>query len=169
MNTRALRDALGQFATGVCLISVNDAHSGPLALTANSFASVSLEPPLVLWSIQNSAECFREYTDCEYFGISVLAQAQQALSNRYARRGEHGIDAPDFEIDPDHVPLLKHATAHFTCRTHTVYPGGDHHIVVGEVVRFQSDPDSPLLFHSGQYGALAGVGVAAGTEVEEGA
>ena len=79
MSSTEFRNALGAFTTGVCLITVNDTHSGALALTANSFSSLSLEPPLVLWNIQNDSDCFREYTECAHFGISILCADQQAL------------------------------------------------------------------------------------------
>ena len=104
MTDRELRGALGRFATGVCLITVNDEQSGQLALTANSFSSVSLDPPLVLWSIQNSSECYREYTDCAYFGISVLAAEHEELSNRYAKKGNHTIDSDAFVAYDQGVP-----------------------------------------------------------------
>lgn len=155
IDTRALRDALGQFATGVCLITVNDARSGPLALTANSFASVSLEPALVLWSIQNSSECFREYTSCAHFGISIMTAAQAEHSSRYARRGEHGIDPADFHLDEDGIPRLHHASAWFVCRQHALFPGGDHQIIVGEVLRMGGKAAPPLVFFGGQYRTLA--------------
>jgi len=151
MNTRELRDALGRFPTGVCLITVDDPHSGPLALTANSFASVSLEPPLVLWSIQNGSECFREYTECEHFGISVLNSSQEQLSNHYARRTHHRIESPGFAVDARGVPLLQEAVAWFSCRLHALHEGGDHTVIVGQVLEFSSTQANPLVFYQGGY------------------
>ena len=155
LDTIAFRNTLGRFATGVCLITVNDAQSGPLALTANSFASVSLDPALVLWSIQRNSECLREYTECAQFGISVLAQDQMALSNHYAKKGAHGIDPAHFSFDDANVPVLSGAVAHFSCDRHVIYDGGDHDIIVGKVRAFSSSDAQPLLFFQGGYGALA--------------
>jgi flavin reductase (DIM6/NTAB) family NADH-FMN oxidoreductase RutF len=155
MDSRAFRDALGQFATGVCLVSVGDADAGDLAMTVNSFASVSLEPPLVLWSIQNTAEYYAAFTGCERFGISVLARDQEALSSRYARREGHVIEPDHFTADEHGVPLLLGALATFSCRKWDLYHGGDHQIIVGEVVSFARAPGEPLVFAGGRYASLA--------------
>lgn len=155
MDTKAFRSALGRFATGVCLISVDDADSGAMAMTANSFASVSLEPPFVLWSIQNDSECFREYTQCQHFGISVLNDQQTVLSNQYARKGQHGINDDDFIRDSQGTPLLRDALAHFSCRLHQLYEAGDHHIIVGQVEAFSVLEGAPLLFFAGGYNSLS--------------
>jgi len=154
MNDKAFRQALGAFATGVCLITVNDERSGCLALTANSFSSVSLDPPLVLWSIQNNSECFREYTDCSHFGIYILSASQEHLSNRYAQKGRHGIDAADFNSDRLATPLLRNALAQFSCKTHSIIDAGDHQIVIGEVIAYTTDDRDPLIFHGGRYDRL---------------
>lgn len=158
MNDRELRGALGRFATGVCLITVNDEQSGQLALTANSFSSVSLDPPLVLWSIQNSSECYREYTHCAYFGISVLAAEHEALSNRYAKKGDHAIDSDSFAVDDQGVPLLSNALANFSCAIHSIIDAGDHQIIIGRVIDFMVNDGAPLLFFGGQYDRLLSVG-----------
>lgn len=154
MTDREFRSALGKFATGVCLVTVNDNLSGKLALTANSFSSVSLEPPLVLWSIQNSSDCFREYTSCEFFGISVLAAHHEALSNRFAKKGGHGIDPALFTEDSQGTPLLSGALANFSCAVHNIVDAGDHQIIVGSVIEFAVNDGNPLLFHGGQYDRL---------------
>jgi flavin reductase (DIM6/NTAB) family NADH-FMN oxidoreductase RutF len=149
------RNALGCFATGVCLITVNDSRSGSLALTANSFSSVSLEPPLVLWNIQSDSDCFREYTECAHFGISVLCQDQDVLSSHYARKGNHTISRDDFETDLRGIPRLKKAVASFSCELSALHEAGDHHVVIGKVLDFRTSNEAPLLFHGGAYGRLA--------------
>jgi flavin reductase (DIM6/NTAB) family NADH-FMN oxidoreductase RutF len=155
MSSTEFRNALGAFTTGVCLITVNDAHSGALALTANSFSSLSLEPPLVLWNIQNDSDCFREYTECTHFGISILCADQQALSSAYARKDNHTIVEDDFITDEHGVPLLKRAVARFSCKNFQLVEAGDHHIVIGEVTAFDAHDESPLLFSRGSYDQLA--------------
>ena len=155
MDTGDFRQALGQFATGVCLVTVDDPELGPLATTVNSFSSVSLDPPLVLWSIQNSSDHLAVYTECQHFGISVLSSEQGALSSQYAQRGGHSALAQHFATGPQGEPKLKDALAHFTCAAYAVHPGGDHQIIVGEVLQFESGEAAPLIFYSGGYRALS--------------
>ena len=155
MDTGDFRQALGQFATGVCLVTLHDPELGPLATTVNSFSSVSLDPPLVLWSIQNSSDHLAVYTECQHFGISVLSSEQGALSSQYAQRGGHSVQAEHFATGPQGEPKLIDALAHFTCAAYAVHPGGDHQIIVGEVLQFESREAAPLIFHSGAYRALS--------------
>ena len=155
MDTRALRNTLGQFATGVCVLTTNDPNRGAVGMTVNSFAAVSLEPALVLWSIQNSSECFKEFTECDRYGISVLEHSQEVLSNRYARSLERTVDDGDYFVDSHGVPLIQGALATFSCKMSALHPGGDHHIIVGEVVDFESHPGEPLVFFGGVYGRLS--------------
>ena len=155
MDTGDFRQALGQFATGVCLVTVDDPELGPLATTVNSFSSVSLDPPLVLWSIQNSSDHLAVYTECPHFGISVLSSEQGALSSQYAQHGGHSAQAEHFTTGPQGEPQLIDALAHFSCATYAVHPGGDHQIIVGEVLQFESMQADPLIFYSGAYRALS--------------
>ena len=155
MDMGDFRQALGQFATGVCLVTVDDPKLGPLATTVNSFSSVSLDPPLVLWSVQNSSDHLAVYTQCQHFGISVLSAEQGALSSQYAQHGGHGAQAEHFTAGPQGEPKLIDALAHFTCATYAVHPGGDHQIIVGKVAQFESREADPLIFFSGGYRALS--------------
>ena len=155
MDKGEFRQALGQFATGVCLVTVDDPELGPLATTVNSFSSVSLDAPLVLWSIQNSSDHLAVYTECQHFGISVLNSNQEALSGQYAQRGGHSAQAEHFTKGPHGEPRLIDALAHFTCAAYAVHPGGDHQIIVGEVLEFESREADPLIFFSGAYRALS--------------
>ena len=155
IDTGDLRQALGQFATGVCLVTVDDPELGPLATTVNSFSSVSLDPPLVLWNIQNSSDHLAVYTECQHFGISLLNSEQDALSSQYAQRGGHSVQAEHFTTGPQGEPKLIDALAHFTCAAYAVHPGGDHQIIVGEVLQFESREAAPLIFYSGGYRGLS--------------
>ncbi|MGA0336773.1 MAG: flavin reductase family protein [Luminiphilus sp.] len=155
MDIGDFRQALGRFATGVCLVTVDDPELGPLATTVNSFSSVSLDPPLVLWSIQNSSDHLAVYTQCQHFGISVLSSEQGALSGQYAQRGGHSVQADHFTTGPQGEPKLIDALAHFTCAAYAVHPGGDHQIIVGEVLQFESRNAAPLIFYNGGYRALS--------------
>ena len=154
LDTRELRNTLGQFATGVCVLTTVS-EEGPIAMTVNSFAAVSLDPPLVLWSIQNTSDCFRAFTECERYGISVLQRSQEALSNQYARPQEHRLEANHIRLDAFDTPLVAGALTTFSCRLANVYEAGDHHIIVGHVDAFEREEGEPLLFFGGGYQALA--------------
>lgn len=124
-------------------------------MTVNSFAAVSLEPALVLWSIQNTSDCFDQFTQCERYGISVLQRSQEALSNRYARSMDHQVEVSDLVRDAKGTPLISDALATFSCCTNAIHAGGDHHIIVGEIEAFTAIEGEPLLFFGGGYKSLS--------------
>jgi flavin reductase (DIM6/NTAB) family NADH-FMN oxidoreductase RutF len=155
MDSSQFRQALGAFATGICLVTVRDDTLGSLAMTVNSFSSVSLEPALVLWSIQNSSDHLQIYTECPHFGISILTAEQAALSAHYAQRGGHSTLEEHFVEGPSGEPQLIGAHVHFTCATHAVYPGGDHQIILGEVLDMTMQDALPLVFYGGGYRGLS--------------
>jgi flavin reductase (DIM6/NTAB) family NADH-FMN oxidoreductase RutF len=155
-DARAFRDALGCFATGVTLVTTVDRQGRAIAVTVNSFSSVSLEPPLVLFSLARTAGNFEDFVSAEHFAINVLAQEQQPLSSNYARSGE-ALLQPDAHVLGRHGgPLIGGALAHFECRRHAVYDGGDHVILLGEVKSIAlRDGGRPLLYFRGRYGEIA--------------
>jgi len=132
-NQRSLRDAFGRFATGVTIVTVAT-DDGPVAITANSFSSVSLDPPLVLWSPDKSSRRFPYFARAEHFAIHVLASDQDDLCMRVAR-DMRGIGPDDLAWNDEGVPVLTHCLARFDCHRHAVHDGGDHDIVVGRVLR----------------------------------
>jgi flavin reductase (DIM6/NTAB) family NADH-FMN oxidoreductase RutF len=151
-TAREFRDAMGQFATGVVVISTEidgDAH----AMTANAFMSGSLEPPLVLVSVALTAKMHEKIRSARRFGVSVLAQDQLAASNHFAGRAAQGY-APDFELLQG-LPVIRGAAVHVTAALEHAYPCGDHTLYVGRVLalRGQSERPPPLLFHAGRYAA----------------
>jgi 3-hydroxy-9,10-secoandrosta-1,3,5(10)-triene-9,17-dione monooxygenase reductase component len=145
------RKALGSFATGVTVITTRAADGTPLGLTANSFNSVSLDPPLVLWSLANNAGSFEAFRNAEHWAVHVLGSDQEDLSGRFARRGEDKFAGLETEEGLGGVPLLRGCAARFECRTASQYQGGDHLIFIGEVQRFAHDEAAPLVFHGGKY------------------
>ena len=156
MDGREFRDTLGRFATGVCLITTTTEDGRALALTANSFASVSLDPPLVLWSLQNNSDVYAAYATPQHYAINILSDQQQDLSGRYARKGDHELDPAHYTAGEDGAPLITGALATFECDLHQTHDGGDHLIIVGRVTRMLStDSGAPLVFYSGGYRALA--------------
>lgn len=149
---RELRDALGRFATGVCLITTVTPQGKALAMTANSFSSVSLEPPLVLWCLQNNSDVYDAFAAPRYFGINILAQEQQALSNQYARKEQHELDSAHYRAGRYGAPIIRNALVNFECELEAAHDGGDHLIIVGRVRDMQQRPSGePLLFFSGGY------------------
>ena len=151
---RKLRDALGRFATGVTVVTTMTPR-GPLGITANSFASVSLAPPLVLWSPARKSRRFPAFEAAPFFAIHVLSAGQQGLAERFALPGD-GFAGVTFERGFGGTPLLAGCVARFECRHSAGHPGGDHLIVVGEVLRVEQTDLPPLLYHRGQYCGLGG-------------
>lgn len=145
------RKALGAFATGVTIITTRAADGSPLGLTVNSFNSVSLDPPLVLWSLANSSLSLDAFRNAEYWAVHVLATDQEELSGRFARRGEDKFKGLELDTGAGGIPLLKGCAARFQCRTASQYQGGDHLIFIGEVLSFDRDETAPLVFHGGRY------------------
>lgn len=150
VDTRAFRDALGCFATGVTVVTVLS-DDGPAGITANSFASVSLDPPLVLWSPARSSSRFDWFAGAAHFAIHVLDADQQDLAARFTRGGA-GFNGLAYRSTPEGVPLLPRPLARFECSRHAVHDGGDHAIVVGRVLRAMLRPGDPLLFAQGRFG-----------------
>jgi len=145
------RKALGAFATGVTIITTKAADGSLIGLTANSFNSVSLNPPLVLWSLAETAASLPVFRAAEHWAVHVLASDQEELSGRFARRGIDKFAGLDIETGVGGIPLLKGCTARFECRNAFQYEGGDHIIFVGEVLNFSRSESAPLVFHGGKY------------------
>lgn len=150
-DTFQFRKALGSFATGVTIVTTRDHAGRDVGLTVNSFTSLSLDPPLVLWSLSRSANSLPAFIDAPYFAVHILAAEQESLSNRFAQRGAEKFLGLRFRRGIGEVPLLEGCSAHFECRTVHRYEGGDHEIFVGEVISFAHDERPPLVFHGGRY------------------
>jgi flavin reductase (DIM6/NTAB) family NADH-FMN oxidoreductase RutF len=152
---REMRDALGRFATGVCVITTTTEDQRALGMTANSFSSVSLDPPLVLWNLQSNSDIYKPFATPRYYAINVLAKEQQAHSNLYAQKGDHIIDAAHYCVGEYGSPIIHDALVTFECELEATHPGGDHLIVVGRVLNMRSRPTGePLLFYGGGYREL---------------
>jgi len=145
---RALRAALSQFATGVTIVTALAPDGEPIGLTVSSFNSVSLSPPLVLWSLSHGSHSLDAFRQCEHYAIHVLAASQLELAQRFAARGVDRFAGLTCAIGLGHVPLLPDTLATFECRNHRQHPEGDHTIFVGEVLRCTHQADAPpLLYH----------------------
>jgi flavin reductase (DIM6/NTAB) family NADH-FMN oxidoreductase RutF len=156
LDARDFRSALGSFPTGVCLITTVAPDNQRVGLTANSFSSVSLDPPMVLWSLGRIASSAPVFRDAEYFAINVLAAGDEELSSHFARPGADKFAryAGRFTEGLAGVPVLQGAVAAFQCHSRHRYYGGDHIIVIGRVERYAYDAGRfPLVFHRGRYAA----------------
>ena len=156
-DRRDLRSALGCFPTGVCLVTSLAADGTRVGLTANSFSSVSLDPPMVLWSLARTARSAPAFRDAEYFAINVLAAADQELASHFGNSGPDKVArfADRFAAGLGGVPVLKGAAASFECHSRHRHYGGDHIVLVGVVERYAHTAAPALVFHRGRYAALA--------------
>ena len=146
-----LRRALSCFATGVAVATTRDASGEPAGITINSFNSVSLDPPLVLWSIATDSYSYDAFINAEYFAVNVLTREQQDLSERFAQRNGDKFDGIVTREGLHGVPLLSECAACFQCRTEHVYAGGDHKIIVGRVLNIEEREAEPLIFYRSNY------------------
>jgi flavin reductase (DIM6/NTAB) family NADH-FMN oxidoreductase RutF len=148
LDARDFRSALGCFPTGVCLVTTVAPDGRRAGLTANSFSSVSLDPPMVLWSLARTATSAPVFRDAEYFVINVLAAGDAELSSHFARPGE---DKFAKYAERFVGGVLRGAVATFECHSRHRYYGGDHIILIGNVERYSWSDAAPLVFHRGRY------------------
>jgi flavin reductase (DIM6/NTAB) family NADH-FMN oxidoreductase RutF len=153
-DSKAFRQCLGKFATGVTVVTCKDQNGNPCGITANSFSSVSLDPPLILWNIAKVSNSVEAYLDAQTFAINVLSSDQRELSSHFARSDHTLFDDIEFDDSDDGVPLLPGTIATFECRTHTIHDCGDHYIIIGAVDRFNVADGDPLLFYGGTYRSI---------------
>jgi 3-hydroxy-9,10-secoandrosta-1,3,5(10)-triene-9,17-dione monooxygenase reductase component len=154
-DSRALRDVLGAFPTGVAVITTRGINGAPVGMTASSFSSLSLDPPLVLWSIDKKAGCMDDFAHCRYYAIHALSQEQQALSAKFAQKGIDKFSDTLHTAGMDETPLLPEYCARLECEVTERYEGGDHIIMVGKVlVMDQDESREPLVYHRGNYARL---------------
>lgn len=154
-DTRAFRHALGCFPTGVVVVTAGP-DAARMGITVNSFTSVSLNPPLVLWCMDRRSGRYETFTTSPIFTISVLANDHRSVSARLAKPGEHNLDGLALEATQNGPPGLADALAIFECAREAVHDGGDHAIIVGRVLAFRyRDTGAPLVFFRGGYRSLA--------------
>lgn len=148
---RPLKDAFGRFATGVTVAACANRRGGYTAITVNSFTSVSLEPPLVLWCIEKAASTFPDFAQADAYAISVLTDRQESVSERFAMHAPPPLQKHECVVFRTGAPLLKERLAGFDCAIVDRHHSGDHVILVARVVEFDSFPGSPLLYFASRY------------------
>lgn len=149
---RPLKNAFGRFSTGVAVAACANPRGGFTAITVNSFTSVSLEPPLVLWCIETRASTFPDFSASPSYSISVLSENQQAVSERFASHTPAPLAANEYEIWKTGSPILKERLAGFDCVIADRHRSGDHVILVAKVVEFDSRSGAPLTYYASRYG-----------------
>jgi flavin reductase (DIM6/NTAB) family NADH-FMN oxidoreductase RutF len=154
LEQRALRDALGQFATGVSVITTRGASDEPIALTVNSFTSVSLDPPLILWCIALASSAASLFDVGTPFVVNVLADDQLPQARQFARSGRTELEDAPFTLTATGLPRLKGCVAALECEIVDRYPGGDHDILLSRVIALHEGGAHPLVFFGGQFRRL---------------
>lgn len=157
LDTRHLRNALGRFATGVTIVSCLDASGRYVGLTANSFNALSLEPPLVLWSLRESSPSLPAFLAAPRFAVNVLAEAQVELSRRFASRREDKFDDGLWALGEQGSPVLAGCAAVFECEQVAQQVAGDHRLFIGRVLACTESAVPPLVFQGGHYHLLGEV------------
>jgi len=153
LDPKEFRQALGTFTTGVTIVTAQGLDGTPVGVTANSFNSVSLNPPLVLWSLARKSQSLAAFESASHWAVHILAHDQNHLSGRFARSasGAEKFEGIEYEAGLGAAPLLSGCTTRLQCRTAHIYDGGDHIILVGEVLKFDKCDTPPLVFQSGNY------------------
>jgi flavin reductase (DIM6/NTAB) family NADH-FMN oxidoreductase RutF len=153
-DLRALRSAFGRYATGVTIITCIDGDGRPCGLTANSFSSLSLDPPLVLWSLRETSATLGAFLAARHFGVNVLAEAQVELSRRFAAAAAEKFDEGAWARGASGVPVLAGCAAVFECETVSSQEAGDHRLFIGRVLHASQAALAPLVFQAGHYHLL---------------
>ncbi len=154
ITAKVLRTALGRFATGVTIVTCVDAAGARVGLTANSFNALSLDPPLVLWSLRLQSPSLAAFEGARHWAVNVLAESQVDLSRRFAAGSADKFAEGGWTAGLGGAPVLAGAAAVFECERHALHDGGDHRLFVGRVRRLSDQAVAPLLFHSGHYRML---------------
>jgi flavin reductase (DIM6/NTAB) family NADH-FMN oxidoreductase RutF len=154
---RKFRDAVGTFPTGVTVITTVNAEGKPKAMTANSFTSLSLDPPLILWNVGDHADGYDDFKNAKHFAVHILHAGQQDTSNHFAKKNDDKFAGLDWSEGVAGSPVLSDYHTCIQCTMEAVHPGGDHLIIVGRVVNMdnRSESSEPLLFYKGKYRQLA--------------
>ena len=150
-----LRRVMGHFATGVTVITTKDTQGVPYGLTANAFMSLSLAPPLALISIDKTAQCYGSFDASKVFTVNFLSDEQEDISRRFATKGVDKFAGLEWHEGSNGAAILDGVIGHVECQVRQSYDGGDHTLIVGEIVRVEASGGRPLLFFQGKYQRLA--------------
>jgi flavin reductase (DIM6/NTAB) family NADH-FMN oxidoreductase RutF len=149
-----LRRVMGHFATGVTVITTISKDGAPYGLTANAFTSVSLEPPLLLISVDRKAESFPYFEESKIFTVNILRDDQESISRRFAVSGGPKFEGVAYHNGGNGAPILDGTLAHLECRLYAAHDGGDHMLYLGEIIEAETREGRPLLFYRGGYRSM---------------
>ncbi|ASJ72599.1 flavin reductase family protein [Granulosicoccus antarcticus] len=153
-SSRDLRHVFGRFATGVTVITVQS-PTGPFGMTVNSFASVSLDPALILWSVEKASARCALFRDASHFAVNVLSEDQASTALDFAKN-PYSFESIDWHCSEANLPVLDGCVANFQCETQAIHEGGDHLIIVGKLIEATASSEgSPLLFYGGEFDKLS--------------
>jgi flavin reductase (DIM6/NTAB) family NADH-FMN oxidoreductase RutF len=153
-DQRALRDAFSRFPTGVTIVTALDHGDQPVGITISSFNTVSLHPPLVLWSLAQKSSSLNAFYMGSAHVIHVLAEPQAALAKRFSSKMVNRFEGLETVQNENMIPVLPHCAAYFECTTEACYPAGDHVIVVSRIKHYRHEELTPLLFYAGDFAKL---------------
>ncbi len=153
-DPKAFRRALGNFATGITVVTAQTPEGEKTGVTANSFNSVSLDPALILWSIDKRSGSCEIFEKASHFAVNILAADQIDISNHFARPSDDKFAGVEYSEGFGNAPILPHTSACFQCESYQTVDGGDHWILIGKVVAFEDAGRSPLLYHQGSYSVV---------------
>jgi flavin reductase (DIM6/NTAB) family NADH-FMN oxidoreductase RutF len=159
-DQKLYRSALGSFATGVTIVTASDGNGNGHGLTVNSFTSVSLDPPLVLWCLGNKSDSYELFSKSEHYAVNVLAAGQTDLAMRFAGKGDQSFGEGEAGALATGAPVLDQAIAIFDCKVVQRIEAGDHLILIGETQAFETRPQSGLAYFRGVFGDTAGLSAA---------
>lgn len=155
LDARAFRDVVGNFSTGVTVITTKNVENHPIGFTANSFTSLSLSPKLVLFSIDKNSSTYNQFLKTSGFAINILANDQLNISKQFSKSGIDRFEGVAYFEEASGSPVLPDSLAYIDCKVTNHYDGGDHTIIIGEVLSAKADPSKePLIFFQGKYRSL---------------
>src|SRR6202035_483057 len=155
IDKNELRRVMGHFATGVTVITTISKDGQPFGLTANAFMSVSLDPPLLLISVDKKAESYPHFNDSQVFTVNILIDDQEALSRRFAVSGGNKFEGVAYHRGANNVPILEGTLAYIECRVYASHEAGDHTLYLGAIEQAETREGKPLLFYRGGYRAIS--------------
>lgn len=153
-NVSLYKDVMGNYPTGVTVITTKDKHGQPIGLTVNSFASVSLEPLLILWSIDKNASTYESFMEADKFAVHVLSGDQGDICSLFSTRGIDRFNQCEWKYSDDNLPIISEASGVLQCETFKMVEAGDHTILIGEVFDIKSENKDPLLYHRRNVGKI---------------
>jgi len=149
MDQNELRQAFGCFTTGVAIVTTSSEDFEPVGLTINSFTSLSLEPPLLMWGISKNAPSIEAFKYRRLFEVNVLSSYQKDLLKKFSTPSNDKFNDVNWEMSDNKLPKIKECVANFECVIHSIFPGGDHEIIVGKITNFSFNDRPPLILSRG--------------------